>query len=262
VTTLEGSVAIVTGASRGIGAATARALAAAGAAVALAARDATALAALAAELTAAGRRAIAVPTDVTHEPSVAALVERTLDSYGRLDVAVNAAATAGRRPTPLAELGADAFDSTIATSLRGPFVSMKHEIPAMLESGGGAIVNVASTAALEGVGGVAGYVASKHGVVGLTRSAALDYAARGVRVNAVAPGPILTEHLQQAGVAIQQRTAAAIPMRRLGRSDEVAAAILWLCSEQASFITGATLPVDGGLLAGMQPFGPPSEPST
>jgi NAD(P)-dependent dehydrogenase (short-subunit alcohol dehydrogenase family) len=146
------------------------------------------------------------------------------------------------------------FDSAIAINLRGTFLCLKHQIAAMLEGGSGAIVNMSSTAGLEAVGGLAGYVSSKHGIIGLTKVAALEYAARGIRVNAVAPGPILTEQLERAGEAAQQGAAQAMPMRRVGQPDEVAATVTWLCSDAASFITGATVPIDGGKLAGMAPF--------
>lgn len=251
---LEGRVAIITGASRGIGAATSRAFAAAGAAVALAARDEAALASLADQLLAGGGRAIAVPTDVADPASVERLVDRTVGAFGRLDLAFNNAAGGGQRPTPLADLPVDAYDSAIAITLRGVFLSMRYEIPAMLEAGGGAIVNMSSTAGLEGVGGLAGYVSAKHGVIGLTKTAALDYADRNLRVNALAPGPILTDNLKRAGEDAQRLAALAMPMRRIGRPEEVAAAVVWLCSDQAAFITGATLPIDGGKLAGAAPF--------
>lgn len=251
---LEGRVAIITGASRGIGAATSRAFAAAGAAVALAARDEAALASLADQLLAGGGRAIAVPTDVADPASVERLVDRTVGAFGRLDLAFNNAAGGGQGPTPLADLPVDAYDSAIAITLRGVFLSMRYEIPAMLEAGGGAIVNMSSTAGLEGVGGLAGYVSAKHGVIGLTKTAALDYADRNLRVNALAPGPILTDNLERAGEDAQRLAALAMPMRRVGRPEEVAAAVVWLCSDQAAFITGATLPIDGGKLAGAAPF--------
>jgi NAD(P)-dependent dehydrogenase (short-subunit alcohol dehydrogenase family) len=131
---------------------------------------------------------------------------------------------------------------------------MKHEIPAMLDAGGGAIVNMSSTAGLEAVGGLAAYAAAKHGLEGLTKVAALDYADRGVRVNAVAPGPILTDNLIRAGAAAQQAAANAMPIRRVGQPDEVADAVVWLCSGEAGFITGTTLVIDGGKLAGTPPF--------
>jgi NAD(P)-dependent dehydrogenase (short-subunit alcohol dehydrogenase family) len=251
---LEGRVAIITGASRGIGAATSRAFAAAGAAVALAARDEAALARLADQLLAGGGRAIAVPTDVADPASVERLVDRTVGAFGRLDLAFNNAAGGGQGPTPLADLPVDAYDSAIAITLRGVFLSMRYEIPAMLEAGGGVIVNMSSTAGLEGVGGLAGYVSAKHGVIGLTKTAALDYADRNLRVNALAPGPILTDNLERAGEDAQRLAALAMPMRRIGRPEEVAAAVVWLCSDQAAFITGATLPIDGGKLAGAAPF--------
>ena len=143
----------------------------------------------------------------------------------------------------------EAFDAALAVSLRGVFL-----IPAMLETGGGAIVNTSSTAGLQGVAGLSPYVTAKHGLEGMTKVAALDYAARGIRVNAVAPGPILTDGLARAGAAAREAAAAAMPLRRVGRPDEVAAAILWLCSDQAAFITGSTVVIDGGKLAGTPPF--------
>jgi NAD(P)-dependent dehydrogenase (short-subunit alcohol dehydrogenase family) len=133
-------------------------------------------------------------------------------------------------------------------------LSLKFEIPALLATGGGTIVNMSSTAGVEAVGGLAGYVSAKHGVIGLTKTAALEYADRGIRVNAVAPGPILTENLERAGEEAQRRAAMSMPMRRVGTAAEVAATVLWLCSEDASYITGATIPIEGGKLAGMAPF--------
>ena len=140
----------------------------------------------------------------------------------------------------------------LGVNLRGAFLSMKHEIPAMLESGGGAIVNTSSTAGLAGAAaGIAPYVTAKHGLQGLTKIAALDYGERGIRVNAVAPGPILTDLLAGLGEERQAMVAQGVPMRRLGRPEEVAAAAVWLCSDEAAFITGATLAIDGGKLAGV-----------
>jgi NAD(P)-dependent dehydrogenase (short-subunit alcohol dehydrogenase family) len=258
---LDGRVAIITGASRGIGAATARSFVAEGAAVALAARDAPALQALADELSASGGRAIAVPTDVADPASVQHLVAQTVRAFGRLDLAFNNAAGGGQGPTLLADLPVEAFDSAIAITLRGVFLSMKYEIPAILDSGGGAIVNMSSTAGLVGVAALAGYVSAKHGVIGLTRSAALDYADRNLRINAIAPGPILTERLEAAGEQAQRIAGQGTPMRRIGRTAEVAQAVVWLCSDQASFITGTVLAIDGGKLAGMAPFSGVARPS-
>ena len=250
---MKGKVALVTGASRGIGEAVARAFSRAGAHVVVAARDGAALDRLAADLDKREQRAIAVPTDVSDEEAVAQLVDRAVAEFGRLDFACNNAAS-GYPPTPLADIPVEAFDGTLAVSLRGVFLCLRHEIPAMLETGGGAIVNTSSTAGLQGVAGLAPYVSAKHGLEGLTKAAALDYAARGVRVNSVAPGPILTDALARAGTAAQEAAAAAMPVKRVGQPDEVAAAIVWLCSDQASFITGSTLVIDGGKLAGTPPF--------
>jgi NAD(P)-dependent dehydrogenase (short-subunit alcohol dehydrogenase family) len=246
---LAGKVAIITGASRGIGAVAARVFADAGAAVVLAARNEQALETLASEIRGAGGRALAIATDVGEPAAVERLVQRTLDAYGRLDAAFNNAAET-HMPTPLAELTVDDFDRVMGGALRGVFLSMKYEIPAMQASGGGAIVNMSSTAGVQGVRGMSAYVAAKHGVIGLTKSAALEYATAGVRVNAIAPGPILNERLQTLSEEQLARVASAVPMARVGLPQEIAATAAWLCSDQASFITGATLPIDGGRLAG------------
>jgi NAD(P)-dependent dehydrogenase (short-subunit alcohol dehydrogenase family) len=251
---LDGKVALVTGASRGIGAAVGRAFAAAGAAVALAARDGDALGKVAAGIEGAGGRALVVPTDVSVPEAVAALVDRTVAELGRLDVACNNAGGSGLGPTPLVDVPLEAFDAAVAVNLRGVFLCLQHEIRAMTATGGGAIVNMASTAGIDAVAGLAGYVTSKHGLVGLTKVAALDYAAAGIRVNALAPGPILTENLARAGEQARQAAGRAMPMQRVGQVDEVADAVVWLCSDRASFVTGVTLPVDGGKLAGSPPF--------
>jgi NAD(P)-dependent dehydrogenase (short-subunit alcohol dehydrogenase family) len=253
-TPFTGRAVIVTGASRGIGAATAKAFAAAGGAVTVAARDEVHLAAVVDEITARGGRALSVPTDVSDPAAVERLVTGTVEEYGRLDIAFNNAAGGGHRPTPLAEVDVGDFDSGIAITLRGMFLCMRYEIAAMLNGGGGAIVNMSSTAGLEAVGGLASYSAAKHGVIALTKVAALDYAERGIRVNAIAPGPILTERLAEAGEEMQRRAGAAMPARRIGRVEEVAAAVLWLSSDAASYVTGVTLPIDGGMLAGTPPF--------
>jgi NAD(P)-dependent dehydrogenase (short-subunit alcohol dehydrogenase family) len=245
-------VALVAGASRGIGAATAEAFARAGYAVVLGARDVDALGRVVNAIEASGGRAVATKTDVGDVDSMSSLVERALDTYGRLDAAFNNA-TDGPMPAPLAEIDPDEFDVGIRTNIRGTFLGMRFEIPAMLETGGGAIVNMASVTGLRAMTNLAAYGAGKAGIIALTETAALDYADRGVRVNVVAPGPILTHHLERAGAEAQRMAAASVPMGRIGTCQDVADAVLWLCSEQSSFVTGVTLPIDGGQLAGYKP---------
>jgi NAD(P)-dependent dehydrogenase (short-subunit alcohol dehydrogenase family) len=252
---MSGKVALVTGASRGIGAAIGGALADAGAHVVLAARDTDALSRRVEAIISSGGQATAMSVDVSDENSVKNLLAGINERFGRLDAAVNNAAGGGRTPAPLGEWTSADFDSAIAVNLRGVFLCMKYEIKLMLATGtGAAIVNMSSTAGEQGVAGLTGYAASKFGVAGLTRVAALDYAAHGIRVNAIAPGPILTDGLAAAGQDPQNRVAAAVPLGRIGTPDDVAAAALWLCSDQSSFTTGAILTVDGGRLAGTPAF--------
>lgn len=247
---LEGKVVIVTGASRGIGAASALAFAEAGARLVLAARSAEPLLAVAATIKQRGGEALAVTADVTDAASVEQLVGRALDAFGRLDAAFNNAGT-GHSPKRLAEFSPEEFEAGLQANLRGVFLGMRYEIPAMLLSGGGAIVNMSSSAGLQGAPGMGPYVAAKHAVVGLTRTAAIDYAKSNIRVNALAPGPIVNERMA-ARLTPEMRDfiGAQVPMGRMGAMDEVARAAVWLCSEEASFVTGAVLSVDGGRLAG------------
>ncbi len=249
---MQGRVALVAGASKGIGAATAEAFAAAGAAVALAARDIEALHAVASRIEANGGRALAIRTDVSDAESQLNLIDQTLDTFGRLDAAFNNA-TDGPRPGPLADIDPAEFDRGIATNIRGTFLGMKYQIPAMLRTGGGTIVNMASRAGLIGVANLGAYVAGKAGIIGLTRVAALDYADQGIRVNALAPGTILTHNLEAAGEQARRGAAAATPMGRIGTTADVAKTVLWLCSDQAAFITGIVVPIDGGQNAGVKP---------
>jgi NAD(P)-dependent dehydrogenase (short-subunit alcohol dehydrogenase family) len=249
---MQGQVALVAGASKGIGAVAAQAFADAGAAVVVAARDAAAVESVARRIEAGGGQAIAVRADVTDVESVRSLVERVMATYGRLDAAFNNA-TDGPRPAPLAEIDPDEFDRGIATNVRGTFLGMKFQIPAMLSGGGGTIVNMASLAGLTGTANLAAYVAAKAGIIGLTKVAALDYADQGIRVNVVAPGPILTHHLKAAGPQAQRQAGLSTPMRRTGTAQEVARVVLWLSSAESSFVTGAVVPVDGGQAAGIKP---------
>ena len=245
---LEGKVTIVTGASRGIGKATARVLATHGATVVLAARTEDAIDSLSEEITSGGGQAMTVPVDVADPETVKKLVSRTIDAYGRLDAAFNNAG-ATFPPTPLADVPLERFDQLMAVNARGIFLCMKYEIPAMLAAGGGSIVNMSSTGGLRAVPGLAPYVASKHAILGLTKVAALDYAKQGIRVNALVPATILTEQLASLDEAQRQRIAAWMPVGRMGTPEEVGEVVAWLLSEQSSFITGAAIPIDGGKLA-------------
>jgi len=250
---LSGKVALVVGASRGIGAVTARAFAAQGAAVVAAARDQEALESVCEGIREGGGRAAAIRTDVTDPEAVRLLVEKTVEEYGRLDAAFNNA-TDHPRPAPLVELGNDDFDRAIRSNVHGTFYGMKYQIEAMLACGnGGAIVNMASGAGVYGFTNLAAYVTGKAGIIALTKVAALDYADHGIRVNVVAPGPILTHHLEAAGEEAQRQAGMSTPMRRVGRSEEVADVVTWLCSDASSFVTGVTVPIDGGQTAGLKP---------
>lgn len=247
---LEGKVAIITGASRGIGAAAARVFADAGAAVVLAARSGAEIEAIANEIAGAGGTAIAVPTDVTDTAAVERLVGRTVDQFGRLDVAFNNAGS-GHMPKPLADVSVEEFEFAIKANLFGVFVAMKYEIAAMLAAGGGAIVNMSSTAGLQGAPGMGPYAAAKHGVIGLTKTAAIDYGRNNIRVNALAPGPIVNEKMAGLPQAALDGIARHVPLGRLGQPEQVAQAAAWLCSDQAAFVHGAVLSIDGGRLAGV-----------
>jgi len=248
---LAGRAGIVTGAASGIGAASARALAAAGAAVVLADTDARAGADAAASLARAGARASFVECDVSRDEQVRALVAVALERHGRLDFAVNNAGIEGPF-APAADVTEEDWDRTVSVDLKGVWLCMRHELPPMVAAGSGAIVNTSSVGGLVGLPGSTPYTAAKHGVIGLTKVAALEYSAAGVRVNAICPGVILTpmvERLIVAEPAIEAEMHAAEPIGRLGRPEEVAAAVVWLCSDAASFVTGVALPVDGGYVA-------------
>ncbi len=248
---LAGKVALITGAGSGIGRAAALLFAREGAAVVVSDVTVQAGEETVAAIKAAGGRASFIETNVADAAAVEALIARTVKIDGRLDCAFNNAGIEG-----LTALTADCteenWDRTLATNLKGVWLCLRAELKQMLEQGGGAIVNTASVAGLVGFVGLPAYVASKHGIVGLTKTAALEYAQHGIRVNAICPGVIQTAMIDRLAQRSPQAMAgfnAMEPVGRLGRPEEIAEAALWLCSDAASFVTGAALAVDGGLVA-------------
>jgi NAD(P)-dependent dehydrogenase (short-subunit alcohol dehydrogenase family) len=244
-------VALVTGAGSGIGLATARAFAQAGASVVVADVNESAATRAAEELVSVGHKAVAIRCNVADEDEVAAMIAKTVATFGRLDAAFNNAGI----HAPVAET-ADAagedFDRVIAVNLRGVWNCMKHELRHMREQGSGAIVNCSSQSGLAGIAGLGAYTASKHAVVGLTKSAALEYAPKGIRINAICPGTTDTPMVAAAVASAPQHMAAVIkdiPLGRLGTQEEIVSAVLWLCSPGAGFVIGHALAVDGGYVA-------------
>jgi NAD(P)-dependent dehydrogenase (short-subunit alcohol dehydrogenase family) len=251
---LDGKVALVTGGGSGIGRATAVAMAREGARVAVSDLSKEGIEATVALINASGGQGIAIAGDVAEEADVATMVARTVSAFGRIDCAFNNAGVAGRSVGPVGqrthELAQASVAKMFAINLMGVFLCLKHEITQMLkQGGGGAIVNTASIAGLIGLATSAHYVAAKHGVVGLTKSAAVEYAQDGIRVNCVNPGYIQTPMTKETMEERFDEIMAKVPVRRLGQAEEIAEAVVWMCSDKASFMTGASHVVDGGYTA-------------
>jgi NAD(P)-dependent dehydrogenase (short-subunit alcohol dehydrogenase family) len=241
-------VTLVTGAASGIGRAAALQFAAQGASVVVADIDETGARATAQVIEETGGRAQAVAVDVADPGSVEAMTERVAEEFGALHYAFNNAGIVGAG-TSIADMPVEAWDRGIAVMLSGVFLCMKFEIPLLLASGGGAIVNTSSGAGIIGFPGMANYVAAKHGVIGLTKTAALEYIGSGIRINAVCPGTArsrMVEDWMQGDAAAEAEVANLHPIGRIASPDEIAAAALWLCSDEASFVVGHALVVDGG----------------
>jgi len=244
-----GQVALITGAGAGMGLATAQAFAEAGAAVVLADFKEEAVKAAAEKLKDAGRKALAIRCDVSDDAQVAAMVDRTVAEFGRLDAAFNNAGVMARI-APTADSTREEWDRVTGINLRGVWSCMRHELRHMERQGSGAIVNNASVGALTGNPGIGSYIASKHGVIGLTRTAALEYIKKGVRVNAVNPGLIDTQighDVFKGDEQVYAEAAKTVPIGRAGKPDEIASVVLWLCSPGASYVVGHGLTADGGM---------------
>lgn len=248
---MNGRVALVTGAASGIGRATALAFAEAGADVVVADTQEVQGIETARQIEALGRRALFVRCDVSSESDIVNLIDRTVRTFGRLDYAFNNAGTEGLQGNTI-DCTSENFDRVIAVNLKGVWLCMKHQIPHMLKQGGGAIVNCSSIAGMIGFPNIPAYTASKHAVLGLTKAAALEFAKKGIRINAVCPGVIQTPMIDRFVSGNEQARAALAqgePIGRVGVPEEIASAVVYLCSDGASFITGHPLVVDGGWVA-------------
>ncbi len=250
---LAGKSALVTGGASGIGRATALIMAREGARVAVADQTEAGAAGTVAAINAGGGQAIAIAADVADEAQVQAMVGRAVAAFGRLDCAFNNAGIAPRHVGPAGqrthEMSRQSFDAMLAVNTTGVFLCMKHEIVQMLAQGGGAIVNTASIAGLIGLPMASNYVAAKHGVVGLTKTAALEYAPDNIRVNCVNPGYIKTPMTDPTMATRYEQLMTKVPMNRLGVPEEIAEAVVWMCSDKAAFMTGASHIIDGGYFA-------------
>jgi NAD(P)-dependent dehydrogenase (short-subunit alcohol dehydrogenase family) len=251
---LDGTAGLVTGGASGIGRATARLMAAEGASVAVADIQDSGAAETVAMITASGGRAVALHADMAEEREIAAMVASTAEAFGRLDWAFNNAAVFGSAVGAIGfthEISADSFDRLMRIDLRGVFLCMKYELGEMAKQRRGSVVNTSSIAGLRGLGGSAIYTAAKHGVVGLTRAAAMEYAGLGIRVNAVCPGWVRTERFNaQFNRDWEAQMLTATPAGRMGDVDEIAQTVAWLCSGRASFVNGQAIAVDGGFTGG------------
>lgn len=241
----NGKVAFVTGAASGIGRATAVAFAAEGARVAILDRTADALGDTADAIRNAGGEVLVIACDVSKPEQVEAAVVHTVETFGRLDVAFNNAGVENKA-APVAEIELDEWDRILDINLRGTFVCMKHELAQMARQGGGVVINTSSGAGVRGVAGGAAYAASKHAIIGLTKSAALDYAKSNIRVNAILPGNIETPMMDRFTGGDIQKAIDLEPVGRLGKPEEIADAVLWMSADLGAFVTGASISVDGG----------------